>query len=106
MPPPKTSDPYSSNKPAPIGQAQTGANFYAAGGRNHNPPAKIGNLNQQSSNSLFGGDSTSVPVRKPQSGTTNIVADDDDDWDKEEPTSSNIYNREGMGFFNRPPATN
>jgi hypothetical protein len=72
----------------------------------------MGSLNQQSSNSLFGGDSTSVPVKvgPNKNNFTNVVADDaDDDWDKEDsPVKSNPAAASGaaggMGFFNRAPA--
>ena len=72
----------------------------------------MGNLNQQSSNSIFGGDSQSKPVAtksgaKGNNKFTDIVADDaDDDWDVEDTASSSKINQKdnnGMGFFNRAP---
>ena len=46
------------------------------------------NLNAPSTNSLFGGDSTSAPVgqqKRGAGGAPNVVADDaDDDWDNDD----------------------
>ena len=87
--PPQTADPYGSNKPAAIGsQVKTGQNFFS-GARNS---SGIGNLNQPSTNSLFGADSNAQPVGGKASvaggskaiNFTNVVADDDDDWDNDD----------------------
>ena len=82
--PPSTADPYSSNKPAPIGSAagRTTANFYGGGGQVRGPGGNSG----ASQNSLFGGDSKAEPVTKVNKNFANVVADDDedDDWDKVE----------------------
>ena len=50
------------------------------------------NLNAPSTNSLFGGDSASIPVgQHKKGGAPNVVADDaddDDDWGDNEDTAS------------------
>ena len=72
---------------------RTGTNFYNPA-RNNSGAVGMNNLNNPSSNSLFGGDSTSQPARAggPKANNfTKVVADDaDDDWDvDDEPTNVN-----------------
>ena len=92
---PQTADPYNSNAPGRIGGAsKTSANFF-----NNADSGQIGShLKGASSNTLFGGDSTSQPVSQPKKGansnayskqSTNVVADDYDDWDKDDSPKMN-----------------